>query len=118
METRLRELKKQNKGIVGRGKGKITDKAIGELTEFYALSIRKISDSIEKVKTAIWGSLEHCSSLDENPQHYKCAPGKDSSCKWRQAELNGTLATFEHDRVPLALSIVKLIKPIYENLSS
>ena len=118
MGTRLRQLKKQYKGIGGKGKGKLTDKVIGELTQFYGLAIRRNSDSVEEMKTAIWASLEHCSSSDKNAQHSKCPPSKDSWCKWHEAEASGTLATFKHDRVPLAPSVVKLITPIYESLSS
>nr|XP_012232820.1 PREDICTED: uncharacterized protein LOC105678232 [Linepithema humile] len=39
METRLRNAKKDNKGIGGKSAGKLTDKMIGELTKYYGLAI-------------------------------------------------------------------------------
>lgn len=40
MGTRFRNAKKNNKGIGGKGAGKLTDKLINELTKFYGLGIR------------------------------------------------------------------------------
>lgn len=44
-------------------------------------------------------------------------PGEGSWCKWCQAESKRTLKTFEHDRIPIAPSIVELFEPVYEVLS-
>ena len=50
MGTRLRKLKKESKGIGG--KGKLMDKPIGELTKFYGLAIRRNSNSVENMRNA------------------------------------------------------------------
>ena len=110
-------LKKITK-VLGKGKAKLTDKVIGELTKFYGLAIRRNADSVKKMKDAIWASFYYCSSSDDNPNHTLCPPGERSWCKWRQAEARGTLENFKHEGIPLNPAVLKIIKPIYENLSS
>lgn len=51
MGTLLRNVKKENKGLNGRGK--LTAKLIDELTVYYGLAIRRHSNSIEEMKNAI-----------------------------------------------------------------
>ena len=118
MGTRLRNAKKANKGIGGKGKGKLTDRSIGELTKFYGLAIRRNADSVENMKEAIWATLFHCSSSDNSPKHHKSPPGDQSWCKWRQVEASGTLNSFKHKREPFDPMVLKVIKPIYQDLSS
>jgi len=40
MGTRLRNIKKSNAGIGGKGAGKLTDEMIDELMKYYCLAIR------------------------------------------------------------------------------
>lgn len=42
---------------------------------------------------------------------------RSSWCKWRKAEAKNTLNTFKH-KPPLSDNVIKVIKPIYEELSS
>ncbi|XP_026828856.1 uncharacterized protein LOC113562728, partial [Ooceraea biroi] len=118
MGTRLRNAKKHNKGIVGKGAGKLTDKMIGELTTYYGLAIRRHPDSVEEMRKAIWATYYHKSSSDNKPQHQNCPPGEESWCKWSKAEAEGTLASFHHANPPLTDQVLEIIKPIYEDLSS
>lgn len=76
MSPRLRKLKKEQKGLGG--KGKLTDKLINQLTVYYGLAIQRCSRSKDEMKKAIWATFKHKSSTDENPQHENCPPGKDS----------------------------------------
>jgi len=55
MVTRLRNAKKANKGIGGKGKGKLTDKIIGDLTKYYGLAIKRNPNSLEDMKTPYVG---------------------------------------------------------------
>ncbi|KYN08308.1 hypothetical protein ALC62_00710 [Cyphomyrmex costatus] len=57
MGVRLRKLKKETKGLGG--KGKLTAKLIDELSVFYGLAIRRNSNSAENMKKAIWATLKH-----------------------------------------------------------
>jgi len=115
MGTRLRNLKKNTKGLGGRGK--LTGKLIDELTIYYGLSIRRNSDSVEKMRNEIWSTLYHKMSTDENPQHEKCPVGVDSWCSWQRSKALGTLATYEH-KSPMHEDVFKAIQPIYKELSS
>lgn len=51
MGAQLRKVKKENKGLGGRGK--LTAKLIDELTVYYGLAIRRNSNSIQEMKNAI-----------------------------------------------------------------
>lgn len=117
MGTRLRNVKKANKGIGGKGAGKLTDKMIGELTTYYGLAIRRNSNSIEDMRKAVWATLYHKSSTDQHPQHENCPSGSDSWCQWRKAEADGTLNEFTH-KPSLNEKVLEVIKPIYEDLTS
>lgn len=117
MGTRLRNVKKNNKGIGGKGRGKLTDKVIGDLTRFYGLAIRRHPDSMKNMKEEIWATYYHCCSSDEVPQHQYCPAGENSWCKYRRAEALGLLENFKHDRIPLDPRVQEVIKPIFEDLS-
>ena len=56
----LRKLKKENKGIDG--KGKLTDAMIDKLQNYYGIAIRSNSADLEAMKSAIYASLFHGSS--------------------------------------------------------
>lgn len=117
MGTRLRNAKKSNKGIGGKGAGKLTDKLIGEMTKYYGLAIRRHPDSIEEMRKEIWATFFHKISTDSNPQHQNCPAGESSWCKWRRAEFLGEAEQFKHNKPPLSEAVQKVIKPIYEDLS-
>ena len=65
MGTRLRNVKKDIKRLGG--KGKLTDKVIGDLSTYYGNAIRKNNESVEKMKKAIMASLYHKWSTDARP---------------------------------------------------
>ncbi|XP_077258532.1 uncharacterized protein LOC143895352 isoform X2 [Temnothorax americanus] len=117
MGTRLRDVKKKNKGIGGKGAGKLTDKLIKDLTLYYGLAIRRHPDSAEEMKKAVWATFHHKCSTDDEPKHDNCPPGENSWCKWRVAEATGRLADFHHEPA-LQESVQKAIRPVYEALSS
>ncbi|XP_014472349.1 PREDICTED: uncharacterized protein LOC106743225 isoform X2 [Dinoponera quadriceps] len=117
MGTRLRNVKKNNKGIGGKGQGKLTDKLIIEMTKCYGLAIRRHPDSLEEMKKEVWATFYHKCSTDENPQHQNCPAGEGSWCKWRQAEAKSTLDQFHHEKAPLSKEVQAVVKSIYEDLS-
>ncbi|XP_071575445.1 uncharacterized protein [Temnothorax nylanderi] len=117
MGTRLRNVKKRNKGIGGKGTGKLTDKIINEMTKFYGLAIRRHADSVEEMSKEVWATFFHKCSTDRNPQHQNCPAGEDSWCKWQQAAAKGELNKFRHDKPPLTPEVQAAIKPVYEDLS-
>lgn len=83
---------------------------------YYSLSIRRNTDSVEKMRKDIWATLYHKLSTDEMPQHDDCPPGADSWCSWQRAKAQNTLDTYQH-KPALSIEIFNAIKPIYEDLS-
>lgn len=114
MGTRLRNCKKGNKGLGG--KGKLTGKLIGELTAFYGLAIRRNSGSLEDMKKAVWATFYHKCFTDASPKHQYCPEGEDSWCSWQQANPKGTLNDYTHNPA-LHAKVIEAIKPIYVDLS-
>ena len=117
MGSRLRKLKKDTKGLGGKGSGKLTNKVIADLTLYYGMAIRSNPKSSEDMHNAIWATYFHKCSTSENPQHHFCPDKSDTWCKWQVAKREGTLATFKHP-TPLADNVAEAIKPIYEALST
>ena len=73
MGSRLRNLKKQTKGLGG--KGKLSGKLINELAIYYGLAIRRNHDSVEKMRNEIFATLDY--KLDRR-SHESCPPGENS----------------------------------------
>lgn len=112
--TALRKLKKENKGIGG--KGKLTDALIGKLQNYYGIAIRSNSGDLSGMKSSIHASLFHCVSLEKRNLHQHCPDGPDSWCRYKQDKVNKTSLFKPGPGLPD--NIIALIKPIYTRLSS
>ncbi|XP_067205402.1 uncharacterized protein [Linepithema humile] len=115
MGSRLRECKKKNKGLGG--KGKLTGKIIDKLSVYYGLAIRRHCESVEKMKNAIWATFYHYSSTDKSPQHSKCPEGAESWCEYQRAKATNELDSYKQSYTPLPADVLEAIKPIYKDLS-
>ena len=115
MGTRLRNTKKEHKGIGGRGK--LSDKLIGELSKYYGMAIRNNCDDVQKMKDAIMATFYHKCSTDDNLQHHLCPEGADSWCSWKKAKLENNLGRYKH-KPALPLDVQEAILPIYNDLSN
>ncbi|GFV70131.1 uncharacterized protein TNCV_4337401 [Trichonephila clavipes] len=87
--SRLRKLKKNTKGLGG--KGKLTDKFIDKLQNYYGIAIRSNVGCLEKMQSAVIAAFFHCCSSNQNPLHGQCPTGKDSWCKYKQALCDGII---------------------------
>ena len=88
----LRKLKKETKGIGG--KGTLTDSLIDKLQNFCGIAIRSNSGDLEGMKSSIHASLFHCASSGRRNLHTHCPQGPDSWCRYNQDKANNTsLAT-------------------------
>ena len=76
VRTALRKLKKENKGIGG--KGKLTDSLIDKLQNYYGIAIRSNCGDLNGMKSAIYASLFHCVSSEKRNLHNPCPDGPDS----------------------------------------
>ena len=125
MGTRLRNLRKSMKGeILSDGKrvsgtGRLSDKNINLLQNYYGMAIRQNTDNIYKMKMAIGATLYHCTNMKEEgmtdleaeeKQHQFCPKSEDSWCKWQADKITG-LKTYKSK-----VSLPKCIKDIlYSN---
>jgi hypothetical protein len=112
--TALRKLRKENKGMGG--KGKLTDKMIDKLQNYYGIAIRSNPGNLDAMKNAILASLFHCASSENNNWHTAyCPEGENSWCGFMRDRAKGT-NEYKHGK-GLPTPIVIAIKPIYARLS-
>ena len=91
--NRLRKLRLSYKGTKTplSGKGKLTDKTINSMQNYFGLAIRKNQQNLSEMKKAVGAMLWHCTDFqDENFRHRFCPSNEDSWCKWRRDERNHT----------------------------
>ena len=112
---RLRNLKKKEKGLGG--KGKLTDRIIiDKLQNYYGIAIKSNENNLKAMQAATRATLFHVASSKENNLHYShCPTGSDSWCKNNKDRASGT-STYKPGR-GLPILIVLKLKPIFEELS-
>ena len=111
--TALRKLKKEKKGMGG--KGKLTDRMIDRLQNYYGIAIRSNVGNLSKMKKAIYVSLMHCASSKEHNLHLHCPEGADSWCRHNSDIANRTKLFKPGPGLPV--EIIAELKPIYLRLS-
>lgn len=123
MGNRLRTLRQSKKGAVlsdgGKimGKGRLTDKAINTLQNYYGMAIRQNTDSIYAMKKSVWAVLYHNSKIDDLKERHKFCPRTPNSwCLWQSDQLTGESKYKVKLSLPLAIN--ELLIPIFRNLSS
>jgi hypothetical protein len=112
--TALRKLKKENKGLGG--KGKLTDSFIDKLQNYYGIAIRSNPGNLEAMKKAVLASMYHCAASKRRNIHNLCPDGPDGWCRFKQDRANNTSKYKPGAGLPD--NILKLVKPIYERLSN
>ncbi|GFU28228.1 uncharacterized protein TNCV_3762741 [Trichonephila clavipes] len=67
-----------------KSRGSLKEETIKKISRYYQNAIRSKKGDTEAKKTAIYATLFHSISTDQNPEHFKCPTGKDSwcSCSW------------------------------------
>ena len=104
MGTSLRTLKKDNKGLGG--KGKLTKALIDRLQR---------SGDLDAIKKAVYAVFLHVSSSKADHCHIHCPTGLDSWCGYQRDIANGT-KTFKHG-AGLPLEIKEKIRSIVADQS-
>lgn len=120
MGTRLRKIKKEMKGkkmsdgkTLG-GQNRLTDAEIDKLQTYYGLAIRRNTEDVEKMQTAVWSIFLHKSSTDDHPQHQLCPKEPDTWCGFHRAIACGEQYHHKHS---LPYAVMEVIKPIFRDLS-
>ncbi len=112
--TSLQKLKKNVKGLGGRGK--LTKALIDKLQNYYGIAIRSNVGDLAGMKKSIDASLFHCIATKEQAHfHVHCPDGKDSWCKFKRDQAENTNTYKPTAGIPK--EVLKEIRPIYARLS-
>ena len=114
MGAALRNLRREKKET--RGKGKLTDRMIDRLQNYYGIAIRSNIGNLEGMKKAILATLIHCASSSTKEYHTYCPIGPESWCRFQSDKANGTASYKSGPGLPLQL--VAELKPVFARLSS
>ncbi|GBM28855.1 hypothetical protein AVEN_43574-1 [Araneus ventricosus] len=79
--TRLRKLKNKTPSV--RGKGKLTDKFIDKLQNYYGIAIRSNVGNLENMQRTVISAFYHCCSSSRQLMHGQCPEGKESWCRYQ-----------------------------------
>ena len=113
--SRCLKLRQRVKGLGG--KGKLTNHIIDRLQNYYGIAIRANSNTLFEMQKAVRACLFYVASSETNNYHNAyCPTGEDSWCRYQRDKALGT-NTYKHG-VGLPLSVLKHVKPIFEELSS
>ncbi|XP_054717343.1 uncharacterized protein LOC129226739 [Uloborus diversus] len=110
--SRLRKLKKNTKGLGG--KGKLTDRFIDRLQNYYGIAIRSNVGNLAAMQQAVFAAFYHCCSGTKRSMHGQCPDGKESWCRIKKAEALGK--PVKEKSVGLSQSIINTIKPTFMKL--
>ena len=108
--TRLCKLKKNKKGLGG--KGKLTDSIIDRLQNYYGIAIRNNKGNLDEMKKAIHATLFHVASSKTQQWHDHCPDGVSSWCQFKQDKATGR--TSYKPGAGLSLEIIQHVKPIFQ----
>ena len=111
--TALQKLKKQKKGLAGRGK--LTDAMIDRLQNYYGIAIQSNVGDLAKMKTAIHASLFHCASSERRDLHHHCPEGPNSWCRFNKDRANRTNLYKPGPGLPD--HVIAEVKPVFCRLS-
>ena len=116
--TRLRELRKSHTGTHTplSGRGRLTDKVINSLQNFYGQAIRENQGNLYAMKKAVGAILWHCTDFgDDEKGHQYCPRSPSSWCKYQKDKV---LDTKKYKKsINLPIWIHKILRPIFEDLS-
>ena len=115
--SRLRKLRVQMKGKklpdgkLLSGAGRLTDKKIDTLQNYFGLAIRQQKDDLLGMQWSVLATLYHVASTDDAPNHSFGPAGSDSWCKYN---VNADNYHHKHGLPPAVLDIVE---PIFSDLA-
>ncbi|GFX35893.1 uncharacterized protein TNCV_4214151 [Trichonephila clavipes] len=119
LRNKVKEWKVKKVTLGGRKQGSLTDKNITKLQNYYRKAIKDNVPDTDKMKTAIYASLMHCSSTDIKPMHGKCPEGESSWCFYKRAIAKGeTPGSHSSMKTYLSPQVVEKIMPVYQRLAS
>ncbi|KAM7303206.1 hypothetical protein ISCGN_013186 [Ixodes scapularis] len=118
MYAGLEKLKKTKKGLGG--KGKLTNVVMKTLTNYYACTLKDNAPDVMKMQRAIFASMFHMYSTDEEPRHVGCPDGEDSWCHYNRhkaLEAAGKPSAPRPHRLAFSKDVARELVPVYNRLS-
>ena len=116
--SRLRRLKQDHRGkklADGKGlsgAGRLTEKVMNTLQNYYGCAIRQNTGSLEDMRKSVSAILPHVASSANNLLHHSCPDGDNSWCGYKQNP-----STYKHKK-GLPLPVIKIVEPIFKDLAS
>lgn len=103
----------------GNRKGSLTSAVMTKLQSYYRQAIMSKMPDVEAARKAIWASILHMNSTDENPRHEDCPEGDGSWCFFKRAMARQEVSRSHKDSsLVINDEVFTKLKPIYERLSS
>ena len=98
------------------GNGRLTDKVINKMQNYYWLAIRQNPNQLYAMKKSILAILLRLTENDNEDDQHKCCPRtKDSWCKFQSDKLTGKV-TYKR-KYSLPKSIEDAVLPVFQELS-
>jgi hypothetical protein len=123
MGGKMRALKQSMKGQkLSDGKGisgvgRLTDKFVNKLQQYYGNAIRSNCSDLKSMKDAVWAIYHHSKSTDEKHNHTLCPKGEGSWCKYQKAVVDGTELNFKHGKKEVPPVVIKATKKVFQDLA-
>ncbi len=117
--NRLRELRKKYKNTETplSGRGKLTDKVINSLQNYYGMAIRQNKGNLYQMKKAVGAVLWHCTGFDDESFRHRFSPTDENTwCKWQLDQ--ATSGTEYKKKINIPKWIHDILRPIFADLSS
>ena len=97
------------------GKGRLTDKALNLLQNYFGMAIRQNLANIYQMKKAVWAVLFHNSDIKDMSIHHQFCPRTIASwCKWQRDHISGH-KTYK-PKLSLPLAIKSILVPVFKDL--
>ena len=96
--------------------GRLTEKAINKLQNYFGIAIRQNVNNLYQMKKCVWAVLFHNSNIsDENVRHQFCPRTRDSWCLFQSDKIFG--GKKYKPKLSLPLSIKNVLLPLFCDLS-
>ncbi|GFV38332.1 uncharacterized protein TNCV_3951951 [Trichonephila clavipes] len=119
LRSKVKEWRSKGVCIGGKNVGSLKETTIVKLTNFYRKAIKYNCNDVERIKSAIYVILYHCSSTDAKSKHNNCPNGKLSWCFFKRHLANGeNPKSHSVIKTKITEEVVAKIPPVYQRLAS
>ncbi|GBO41270.1 hypothetical protein AVEN_49318-1 [Araneus ventricosus] len=109
--TRLRKLKNRTPSV--RGKGKLTDKFIDKLQNYYGIAIRSNAGNLENMQTAVISAFYYCCSSSRKLMYEQCLEDKENWCRYQRHLATSPGKKYVETSNHLPKSVINSVKSVY-----